>query len=71
MKFLKLLGVVPFASAFVGVLCFNRVTPLVFGMPVLLVWCLFCVVLTSAIMAVIFFCDPANSRAQADLEAGR
>jgi Protein of unknown function (DUF3311) len=50
MKFLKLLGVVPFASAFVGVLCFNRVTPLVFGMPVLLVWCLFCVVLTSAIM---------------------
>jgi hypothetical protein len=42
------------------VIVFNRVTPLIFGFPVLLVWCVFCTVLSSAIMTFIFLCDPAN-----------
>lgn len=38
----------------------NRVTPFVFGMPFLLAWLVAWIVLTPAIMAVIFWFDPVN-----------
>jgi hypothetical protein len=38
----------------------DRVTPLVLGLPLLLAWLLLWIVLTSAIMAVIYYFDPAN-----------
>ena len=38
----------------------NRVTPFVFGMPLLLAWLVAWIVLTPAIMAVIFWFDPVN-----------
>lgn len=59
---LKILGIVPFASVLIVVIYCNRVTPLILGLPAFLAWLLFCILLTSAVMAVIFFCDPANRR---------
>jgi hypothetical protein len=60
MVWLKLIGSIPFIAVLFGVVAFNRVTPLILGFPVLLVWCVFCVVLSSAVMTLIFLCDPAN-----------
>jgi hypothetical protein len=40
----------------------NRVTPFVFGMPFLLAWLVGWIVITPAIMAVIFRFDPANRK---------
>ena len=56
----KWLGLVPFIAMLGGLAMFNQVTPFVLGMPLLLAWMVFCVVLTSAVMAVIYACDPAN-----------
>ncbi len=70
MSLIKLLGFVPFVAVLVGVIFFNRVTPLIFGLPVLLVWLLACMLLTSAVMAVIFYSDPANRLSQPDRETG-
>ena len=44
----------------VGVIYFNRATPFVMGMPLLLAWMVGCVILTSVIMGIIYLCDPAN-----------
>jgi hypothetical protein len=60
MVWLKILGLVPFVAVLAGTIVFNRVTPLILGFPVLLVWCVFCVVLCSAVQTVIFHLDPAN-----------
>jgi hypothetical protein len=38
----------------------NRVTPLVLGLPLVLAWLLLWIVLTSAIMAIIYVTDPVN-----------
>lgn len=38
----------------------NRVEPMVFGMPLLLAWLVGCVVASSAVMGVIYLCDPAR-----------
>lgn len=62
MIWLKILGIIPYVAVLLGVIIFNRVTPLIFGFPVLLVWCVFCVLLTTGIMTTIFLCDPANRR---------
>lgn len=57
---IRLLAVLPFLGMLVGPIFFNQVTPLVLGMPVLLAWLLLWVVLTSAIMGVIYLLDPEN-----------
>jgi hypothetical protein len=44
----------------VGPFFVNRVTPYVLGMPFLLAWFVAWILLTAAIMAVIFRLDPAN-----------
>jgi xanthosine utilization system XapX-like protein len=56
----KALALLPFLGILVGGPLLNRVTPLVFGLPLLLAWLLLWIVLTSAIMAIIYFADPAN-----------
>jgi hypothetical protein len=58
----KALGVLPFVAVITGVIGFNRVTPLVLGLPMLLAWLLGCCVFTSAVMALIFLLDPSNQR---------
>ena len=62
MPALRLLAALPFAGMLIGVIFFNQVTPLVAGLPFLLAWLLLWILLTSAIMAVIYLLDPANRR---------
>ena len=60
MAAIKALALLPFLGILVGVPLLDRVTPLVLGLPLLLAWLLLWIVLSSAIMAVIYFVDPAN-----------
>jgi hypothetical protein len=68
---IKALAALPFLGILVGSVFLNRVTPLVLGLPLLLAWLLLWIVLTSAIMAVIYVTDPANRvpSPRADLDA--
>ena len=51
MRPLFLLALLPFIAILGGVFFVNRVTPLVFGMPLLLAWIVLWILLSSAIMA--------------------
>lgn len=57
---LKLLAALPFIGILLGVPFVNRTEPLVLGMPFVLAWIVMWVVLTSAIMAIVYRLDPAN-----------
>lgn len=63
---IKWLALLPFIGMLGGVFFVNRVEPLVLGMPLLLAWIVLWVLLTAAIMAVIYVADPRNRG-----EAGR
>jgi Protein of unknown function (DUF3311) len=56
----KWLAVMPFLGVLVGNPYFNRVEPLILGMPLILAWIVLWIVLTAAIMAIIYVTDPAN-----------
>jgi hypothetical protein len=56
----RALALLPFLALLIGPFFVNRVTPYVFGMPFLLAWLVAWILLTAAIMAVIFRLDPAN-----------
>ncbi|PKR86462.1 DUF3311 domain-containing protein [Heyndrickxia camelliae] len=58
MNAVKLLALVPIIGIFVGAIFFNRVTPIVLGMPFLLFWLVMCTVLSSPIMWIVFKFDP-------------
>jgi hypothetical protein len=60
MQSVRLLALLPFAAMLVGPFFLNRVTPYIFGMPFLLAWLVGWIVLTAAIMALIFRFDPSN-----------
>ncbi|CAB3638603.1 DUF3311 domain-containing protein [Trinickia soli] len=57
---LRLLAVLPFIGILLGVPFVNRVEPLVLGMPLVLAWIVFWVVMSAAIMALVYRLDPAN-----------
>ncbi|OJW28911.1 MAG: hypothetical protein BGO51_16430 [Rhodospirillales bacterium 69-11] len=61
MAWVRYLAALPFLGLLGGVFFFNRVTPLVFGMPLLLAWIVLWILLTAAIMTIIYQCDPANA----------
>jgi Protein of unknown function (DUF3311) len=63
---IRILALLPFVGVLVGACFFNRVTPLVFGLPLLLAWLLLWLLLTSAIMALIYRLDPANRPSAVD-----
>lgn len=65
---IRLLAILPFLGVLVGPWFLNRVTPLVLGLPLLLAWLVLWLLLTSAIMAVIYHLDPANQPPSADNE---
>lgn len=68
MRWYRWLAVVPAIGMLGGVPFANRVTPYVFGLPFLLFWVTAWVVLTSAIMWLIYALDRARER---DAERGR
>ena len=57
---LRLLAALPFIGILLGVPFVNRVEPLVFGMPLVLAWIVFWVVMSAAIMALVYRLDPTN-----------
>jgi hypothetical protein len=59
MRAIYRLAVVPFLGLIIGPFFVDRVTPFVFGLPLLLAWIVAWVILTSIIMAVIYRLDPA------------
>jgi hypothetical protein len=60
MRNIRWLAVIPFLALIVGPFFVNRTEPLVLGLPFLLAWIVVWILLTSAIMAVIYTADPAN-----------
>ncbi|MEP7454116.1 DUF3311 domain-containing protein [Phyllobacterium sp. SB3] len=56
------------ALVFLGSILCNRVTPLVFGLPLFFAWHLFSVFLISAGMWLIFHFDPQNRQTDLDDE---
>jgi len=56
----RLLALLPFVAMLIGPFFLNRVEPTIFGMPFLLVWFVAWIVLSAAIMAVIYRFDPAR-----------
>ncbi len=54
------LAALPFLGILVGSIFLNRVNPLIAGLPTLLAWLVMWVVLTSAIMGLIYLLDPEN-----------
>lgn len=69
MTSLKWLAALPFIAILIGTAFVNSVEPLVFGLPLVLAWLVAWVVLTAAIMTVIFVNDPANA-ANAERDGG-
>lgn len=66
MRHLKWLGLLPFAGMIGGPFLLNRVEPLILGMPLLLAWLVGCTLATSAIMALVYWADPANRPGSGD-----
>jgi hypothetical protein len=56
----RYLAVLPFLAMLIGPFFVNWVTPTILGLPFLLAWLVAWILLTAAIMAVIFRLDPAN-----------
>ncbi|WP_342106562.1 DUF3311 domain-containing protein [Methylobacterium sp. SI9] len=65
MRNLRWLAVLPFIGIIIGPSFLNRVEPFILGLPLLLAWLVFCVLGTSAVMALIYWTDPEN-RASGD-----
>ena len=63
---MRFLAILPFIGILVGTPFFNRVEPFILGLPLILAWLLLWILLTSAIMAVIYHFDPANRREDQD-----
>jgi uncharacterized protein DUF3311 len=59
-RMVRWFALLPCLAILVGPFFLNRVTPFVFGMPLLLAWLVAWIVLTPAIMAVVFWFDPTN-----------
>jgi hypothetical protein len=60
MRSIRWIAVIPFLALVVGPFFVNQATPVVFGLPFLLAWIVAWILVTSAIIAVIYVADPAN-----------
>ncbi|HTJ89722.1 MAG TPA: DUF3311 domain-containing protein [Acidocella sp.] len=66
MQHIRWLAVVPFIGMFIGPVLHNSATPFILGMPFILGWLVVWVLLTSAIMAVIYGLDPVRLAPEED-----
>jgi len=64
-KLIYVLAALPFLGILGGIFFANRVEPFVLGMPFILFWIVLWVVLTSGIMAAVYYLDPANKEDEA------
>ncbi len=62
MKLIHVLGLIPFIGMLGGLPFANQVHTFVLGLPFLLFWIVLWVVLTSAVMAIVNYIDPANRK---------
>jgi hypothetical protein len=60
MRMIRLLALLPFAALLGGPFLVNRFEPTILGMPLLLAWCAAWIVLSTAIMAIVYLVDPEN-----------
>ncbi|WP_062238406.1 DUF3311 domain-containing protein [Fictibacillus sp. FJAT-27399] len=60
MKLIHWIAVLPFIGMFGGLVFANKVEPYVLGMPFLMFWILLWVLITAALMAIIYKIDPVN-----------
>jgi hypothetical protein len=60
MRHIRLLAVIPFVGMFIGPIVHNSVTPFVLGMPFILAWIVLWILISSAVMATIYWLDPAR-----------
>ncbi len=68
---LRLLAALPFIGILLGVPFVNRVEPLVLGMPLVLAWIVFWVVMSAVIMGLVYRLDPTNRAAAQTTEEAR
>nr|WP_076345402.1 MULTISPECIES: DUF3311 domain-containing protein [Alicyclobacillus] len=57
---IRWLALLPLLFIFVGVAFANRTYPIVLGMPFLFFYMVMCILVTSAVMAIVYALDPAN-----------
>lgn len=60
MKHVGWLALLPLLGLFLGPVCHNAVTPFILGMPFILGWIVIWIVITSAVMGVIYWLDPVR-----------
>jgi hypothetical protein len=70
MKYIGLLAIIPFVGMFVGPIFHNSSTPFILGMPFILGWIVVWMIITSIVMAIIFWFDPIRLSANPDGDAG-
>lgn len=68
---LRLLAALPFIGILLGVPFVNRVEPLVLGMPLVLAWIVFWVVMSAVIMGLVYLLDPTNRTSGQGVEEAR
>jgi hypothetical protein len=60
MNAIKYLAILPFIGMFIGPILHNSTTPYIIGLPFVLGWIVIWILITSAIMALIYVTDPAR-----------
>ena len=68
---LRLLAALPFIGILLGVPFVNRVEPLILGMPLVLAWIVFWVVMSAVIMGLVYLLDPINRPSAQSAEEAR
>ncbi|MED0989877.1 DUF3311 domain-containing protein [Bacillus nitratireducens] len=66
MKYIKLLLLIPFIGCVGFLPLANRIEPYVLGMPFLLFWIVFWMILSSIILTIVYKLDPDNKGSEAE-----
>jgi hypothetical protein len=64
MKYTGLLALLPLIGMFLGPICHNASKPFILGMPFILGWIVVWIIITSAVMALVYWLDPVRGEAE-------